>query len=116
VPSEAEFEAGAGTVRASIELSRLPWIRPLVAAYTTRFSSVAPLFAGDPADPSAWRRIIADVQRAPRDRAALVDLLQAQLDRRDAPAAARANAGRLLDPSGVAVVTGPQGGLFGGPL
>jgi bacillithiol biosynthesis cysteine-adding enzyme BshC len=116
VPSEAEFEAGAGTVRASIELSRLPWIRPLVAAYTTRFSSVAPLFAGDPADPSAWRRIIAEVQRAPRDRAALVDLLQAQLDRRDAPAAARANAGRLLDPSAVAVVTGQQAGLFGGPL
>ena len=57
-------------VRAAIDLRRFSWIRPLVAAYSSDFPSVASLFAGNPADPEAWTQTIARVQRSPRDRAA----------------------------------------------
>lgn len=43
-------------------------------------------------------------------------MLQAQLARRHAPTAASAAAARLAAPGAVAVVTGQQAGLFGGPL
>ncbi len=97
-------------------MRRLSWIRPLVAAHATDFSTVAELFAGDPASPADWSRTIGRVAAAPRDRAALVRLVSAQLDRRGAPAEARAAAARLKEPAAVAVVTGQQAGLFGGPL
>jgi bacillithiol biosynthesis cysteine-adding enzyme BshC len=56
------------------------------------------------------------VREAPRDRAALVQLLDHQLTRRGAPPEARQAAADLADPDVVAVVTGQQAGLFGGPL
>ena len=106
----------AAAVHAAIDMRRFPWIRPLVAAYTTDFASVAALFAGDPASPAAWRQCIERVSKTPRDRQRLAGAVAAQLDRRDAPPEARAAARRLADPSAVAVVAGQQAGLFGGPL
>ena len=103
-------------VRAAIDLRRFSWIRPLVAAYSSDFPSVASLFAGNPADPEAWTHAIARVQRSPRDRAGVSQVVAAQLERRNAPALARSAASQLADPSTVAVVTGQQAGLFGGPL
>ena len=103
-------------MRAAIELTRFPWIRPLVTAYGQDFPSVATLYAGDPADPAAWRETIARVQRAPRERAALAAILDRQLASRDAPPEARASAARLDDADTVAIVTGQQAGAFGGPL
>lgn len=103
-------------VRAAIDLRRFPWIRPLVAAYSSDFSSVASLFAGNPADPDAWTQAIARVQQSPRDRAGISRVVAAQLERRNAPAHARSAAARLADPTTVAIVTGQQAGLFGGPL
>jgi len=103
-------------VRAAIDLQRFAWIRPLVSAYSSDFSSVSSLFAGNPADPEAWIQTIGRVQRAPRDRAGLSRVLSAQLERRNAPAHARAAASRLADATSVAIVTGQQAGLFGGPL
>ncbi|HEY6356897.1 MAG TPA: bacillithiol biosynthesis cysteine-adding enzyme BshC, partial [Vicinamibacterales bacterium] len=73
-------------------------------------------FAGNPAQPDAWRDAIARVTRAPRDRRAIVLALEGQLAARNAPVLARQAAARLADPSAVAVVTGQQAGLFGGPL
>jgi bacillithiol biosynthesis cysteine-adding enzyme BshC len=108
--------AAAGVIRGAIDVRRLPWIRPLVGAYAYDFGKVAPLFAGNPADPEAWRRTIARVQRAPRDRQALAALIGRQLADRGAPAESRAGAAELSNPSAVAVVTGQQAGLFGGPL
>ena len=108
--------AASGVVRDAIDVRRLPWIRPLVGAYASDFASVAPLFAGNPAEPQAWRETIARVQRAPRDRQALVAMLVRQLERRGAPADAHRAAETLLDPASVAVATGQQAGLFGGPL
>jgi bacillithiol biosynthesis cysteine-adding enzyme BshC len=106
----------SSAVREAVDLSRLPWIRPLVKAYTEDFASVAPLFAGNPADPRAWTATIERVQRAPRDRQAVATLVLQQLDERGAPAEARRAAERLADASSVAIITGQQAGLFGGPL
>jgi bacillithiol biosynthesis cysteine-adding enzyme BshC len=99
-----------------ISFSRLPWIRPLVAAHAERFPSVATLFSGNPGDPAAWRDVIGRVQRAHTDHTAIHDIVMAQLTRRQAPAAAATAAAALADPRAVAVVTGQQAGLFGGPL
>ena len=100
----------------AIDLRRLPWIRPLVIAYLNDFASVSQLFSGNPQDPAAWRRTIARVHGAPRNRSAIADILVRQLERRNAPAEARAAASALGDASTVAVLSGQQAGVFGGPL
>ena len=107
----------AGRLRASaIDVRRFPWIRPLAGDYAFNFKQVEGLYAGDPSDPQAWRDAVARVQRQPRNGAAVAAILEAQQQARDAPAAARAAAAQLADPSSVAVVTGQQAGAFGGPL
>lgn len=97
-------------------MRQLPWTRPFAVAYAHDFSSIATFFAGNPAQPDAWRDAIARVTRAPRDRRAIVLALARQLAARNAPVPARQAADRLADPAAVAVVTGQQAGLFGGPL
>lgn len=103
-------------VRAALSLDAYPGIRPLVADLTTRFDRVAALFSGDPARPEAWGDAIAAVTKTPRDRAGLVAVLGQQLTSRHAGPAARQALTRLSDRGAVAVVTGQQAGLFGGPL
>ena len=108
--------ATTGAVRQSFDVGRFSWIRPLVSAYSSDFGSVASLFAGNPADPAAWKETIARVQKSPRDRAAITRIVSAQLERRGAPAHAKAVAKHLADATSVAIVTGQQAGVFGGPL
>ena len=109
-------ESAEHALRTAVELRRFSWIRPLVDAYANNFASVAPLFAGNPADQASWRQTIARVQRAPHDRGRLCSLLERQLETRGAPAQARTAAQQFADPAAVAIVTGQQAGLFGGPL
>lgn len=99
-----------------IDIRRFPWIRRLAADYAFDYERLADFYAGNPSDPSAWQAAIARTTQYPRSRAALVDLLQAQQRARGAPAEALAASGVLRDQRSVAVVTGQQAGLFGGPL
>ena len=87
-----------------------------MSAYSSDFDSVASLFAGNPADPAAWKETIARVQKSPHDRAAIAKVVSNQLERRGAHTHARAVASRLADKDAVAVITGQQAGLFGGAL
>jgi bacillithiol biosynthesis cysteine-adding enzyme BshC len=102
--------------RLSVDIRRFPWIRRLAADYAYDFARLADFFAGDPGDPGAWRNAIARASSHTRQRHALVEVLHAQQQRRHAPAESVAAAGLFADPRSVAIVTGQQAGLFGGPL
>jgi bacillithiol biosynthesis cysteine-adding enzyme BshC len=91
-------------------------MRRLAVDYAFQFTSLAPFFAGNPADSGAWAGAIARAQAHQRPRAGIVSMLRAQQDRRGSPPAARAAVDALADPTTVAIVTGQQAGLFGGPL
>ena len=97
-------------------MRRFPWVRPLAGDYAYNFKRIEGLYAGNPLEPAAWRDAVARAQQHPRDRAAIAAILAAQQSARSAPAEARTAATRLADPAAVAVVTGQQAGVFGGPL
>jgi bacillithiol biosynthesis cysteine-adding enzyme BshC len=99
-----------------IDIRRFPWIKRLAADYASDFARVREFFAGNPAEPEAWQDAITRAQRHPRDRAALADLIEAQQQARHAPPEAMTATAQLRDPRCVAIVTGQQAGLFGGPL
>jgi bacillithiol biosynthesis cysteine-adding enzyme BshC len=106
----------ATTSRIPIDIRRLPWIRPLVGDYAFEHAKVADFFAGDPRDAHAWRAAIGRARAHQRPREAIADIIHAQQQGRGAPAAAMEAVARLRDPQTVAIVTGQQAGLFGGPL
>lgn len=88
----------------------------LSADYVYQYERLGDFYAGSPADPDAWRQAIARAQAVDHDRGRLVAMLEAQLEGRQASDQARAAARKLADPRTVAIVTGQQAGLFGGPL
>ena len=108
--------SASSDLRVAVDIRRFPWVRRLAADYAYDFGRLAPFFAGNPAGAGAWADAIARTQAYPRDRRRVADILRAQQDRRGAAAEARAAAARIASPGAVAVVTGQQAGLFGGPL
>jgi bacillithiol synthase len=118
VTSEAPASPGTPSTSApvGIDVRLLPWIRPLAGDYAFDFQKIAPLYAGDPASPAAWRDAIKRRQSHAGTTTAIAPILEAQQERRGAPPAARQAAARLADAQAVAVVTGQQAGAFGGPL
>ncbi|HSL22302.1 MAG TPA: bacillithiol biosynthesis cysteine-adding enzyme BshC [Vicinamibacterales bacterium] len=106
----------AASTRLDIDVGRTPWVRRLAGEYADRFDAVAEFYAGNPWTPDGWRDAIRRVQAQGRDRGPIADVLDAQAVRRAAPSAAREAIRQLRDPRAVAVVTGQQAGLFGGPL
>ena len=99
-----------------IDFRRFSWATPLACDYCHAFERLAPFFPGDPAAPASWSRAIAARQAAPGRARDAAGVLAAQLRARRAPREALASAQRLADAGTVAVVTGQQAGLFGGPL
>ena len=107
----------ATSTRIPVDIRSFPWIRRLASDYAFAYQNVADFFAGNPAEPAAWTEAVARVQQTgPRQRNRIADILHAQQTRRGAPAEALSAAAQLRDPSAVAVVTGQQAGLFGGPI
>lgn len=102
--------------RFGVDIRQLPGTRRLAADYVFDYPRLDAYFAGDPADPAAWRAAIARTAPHPHPRGAMVDLLHAQQARRGAPTESSAAAAELGDARAVAIVTGQQAGLFGGPL
>jgi bacillithiol synthase len=108
--------AGEPTTRIAVDVRRFPWTRRLAADYAYNFSSLAPFFSGDPTDRAAWAHEIRCAQANARHRGEMAQVLAEQQEQRGAPARAREAARQLADPRAVALVTGQQAGLFGGPL
>jgi bacillithiol synthase len=108
--------SASSSLRLPVDIRRFPWIRRLAADYAYGFEGLAPFYAGDPSSALAWRDAIARAQAHPRERQRVAEVLSSQLSDRGAPPAARDAAARLADPRCVAIVTGQQAGLFGGPL
>jgi bacillithiol synthase len=106
----------AAGARLPIDIRRFPWIRRLAADYVFDHSRIADFFAGNPDDPAAWRDAIARTHQHRRQCDAIADVLQAQQRARGASDAAVSAAALLRNPQTVAIVTGQQAGLFGGPL
>ncbi len=103
-------------VRLPVDLRRLPWIRRLAADYAHDFTRLAPFFSGNPAEPSDWRAAIDRARGADRPREQVAEAVLARMRELAAPAAALVAAEQLRNRDTVAVVTGQQAGLFGGPL
>lgn len=111
--SSAEVEPAA---RFAVDLRRFWWIRRLAADYAYDFSRVAPFFSGNPAERVAWHDIIQRSQAHERRRTDVAALVGAQQQRRGASDLSLEAGRRLGDPQTVAIVTGQQAGLFGGPV
>ena len=75
-----------------------------------------PFFVGRPDDPTAVDRVIRARQSDARPHAAIARMVVEQLKTRGAPRQAVAAAECLAEKQTIAVVTGQQAGLFGGPL
>jgi bacillithiol biosynthesis cysteine-adding enzyme BshC len=115
-PTGATSLSDESSVRIPVDVRRFPWIRRLAADYAYDFRSVAPFFSGDPSDRAAWTSAIERTQRHDRRRSEIAGIIGAQQQRRGAPPRAVEAARLLADRQTVAVLTGQQAGLFGGPV
>jgi bacillithiol biosynthesis cysteine-adding enzyme BshC len=104
------------SLRIPVDVRRFPWIRRLAADYAYDFAAVAPFFSGDPSERDAWTAAITRTQAHSRRHQEVAGVITAQQRRRQAPPSAIEAGERLADRSTVAIVTGQQAGLFGGPL
>ncbi|MFI5340109.1 MAG: bacillithiol biosynthesis cysteine-adding enzyme BshC [Candidatus Methylomirabilales bacterium] len=99
-----------------LDIRQLPGTSSLVRDYVHAFSRLSPFFAGDPHAPEAYRRQSEQRDAHAHQRNELRDALLAQNEAWNAPPIVRQRIEELCEPRAVAVVTGQQTGLFGGPL
>jgi bacillithiol biosynthesis cysteine-adding enzyme BshC len=98
----------------SLDYRKLPY-KPLFLDYQYRFDAVSPFFHGDPRSPRAWRDVASELRgrRHPTDEVIpAIARLNGSLGADDVALASAEALGR----GALAVVTGQQVGLLGGPL
>ena len=100
---------------AEIAHSELPGAGRLFLDYLTHFDRVREFYGCDPHDPAAPAALAAVLDARTYPRGALAGILAEQNAGWGAGPAARRNIERLADPRALAVITGQQTGLFGGP-
>ncbi len=93
---------------ACIRHTDLPGTSRLFADFSYHFDRVARFYRHDPHNPESFAAVAREIDYPDSRRAALVAVLEAQNGPSD-------NLRRLAQPGTVAVVTGQQVGLFGGP-
>ena len=99
-----------------IDIRQLPGTSALLRDYVHHFPALASFYAQDPRDPDAFRAEAAARSRRAYPRRDLVEILGEQNAAWGAPRAVQAHLEELGQSDAVAVVTGQQTGLFGGPL
>jgi len=99
-----------------LDIRQLPGTSSLVCDYVYAFPRLAPFFAGNPQAWGAYEEHAKQRDEYSYRRSELRDVLQRQNAYWGAPAIVRQRIEELGQPRAVAVVTGQQTGLFGGPL
>jgi bacillithiol biosynthesis cysteine-adding enzyme BshC len=89
--------------------------KPLFLDYLERYAALSRFFAGDPFDPAAWKKVAAEVDRADHPRSEVARTLLDLNRQLGADEAALASLS-ALESGALAVVTGQQVGILGGPL
>ncbi len=98
-----------------LDYRKLASYKPLFLDYVYRFDRLAPYFPGNPGDPDAWRRVAKKVSDYPRQTKRVAEVLHEQ-NREMGADPTVSQALEALANGALAVVTGQQVGLFGGPL
>ncbi len=84
--------------------------------YTEHFENLAPYFAGDFRSDDELKSVARQAAQNHPDRSALVEAVAAQAIEFGVSSSSKQLLDKLKNPSSVAIVTGQQLGLFGGPL
>lgn len=114
VSTTAAIDDGVGLMR--LDIRQLPGTSSLVRDYVHAFPRLAPFYAGNPQAPGAYQEHAKQCDARSYRRRELRDLLLAQNESWNAPPIVRQRIEELCQPGAVAVLTGQQTGLFGGPL
>src|SRR4029079_3921352 len=105
-----------GRAEPTVRTALVPSAPPIFIDYIERFEHVGSLFRHDFRDPSSFERAGAAAAARDLPRGAVADVLHDQHAAFGGSDSAARNIERLRDPEAVAVLTGQQPALFGGPL